>query len=153
MPDRARSCLNRYIITTGASCLFCLFSRSSPMGGWFKHRAPGKTAHLRLSSSRSIFLSEEPQDFLGCSVPEQSSTTFMRFCEKLPGNQQIKLRATRGLTYVHKAPRLLRNSVKSYEEICKLSSELPEDWPMFGPSAKLHDFYAILSDALGKSAN
>ena len=152
-PDRARSRLNRYIITTGASCLICVFSRSSSLKPWFKHRAQGRTAHLRLSSSRSIFLSEEPRDFLGCSVPEQSSTTFTRFREKLLGNQQIKLRAPRGLTYVHKAPRLLRNSVKSYEEICKLSSELPEDGPLFGPSAKLHDFYATLSDALGKSAN
>ena len=120
------------------------------MGGWFKHRAPGKTAHLRLSSSRSIFLSEEPQDFLGCSVPVQSSTTFTQFCEKLPGNLQVKLRAPRGLTYVQsqcKAPQLLCNSVRRSREICKLSSELHEDRPnfwVFSPSAKPHNFYAIL---------
>ena len=86
--------------------------------------------HLRLSSSRSMFLSEEPRDFLGCSVPVQSSTTFTQLCEKLPGNLQIKLRAPRGLTYVQsqcKAPQLSRNYGKSYQEICKLNSELLED--------------------------
>ena len=133
-----------------SSTTFTQFCEHLPVNLQIKLRAPVKTMHLRLSFSRSMFLSEEPQDFLGCSVPVQSSTTFTQFCEKLPGNQQIKLQAPRGLTNFQsqcKAPRLLCNSVKSSQEICKLSSELHEDRPnfwVFSPSAKLHNFYVIL---------